>query len=566
MQRRGMMSAFDAHHATKIYYPALDVLDMFGLRSRDVHLLAPDRAANRYEPLPLVQHRAVEANANRDSNDECAFVSITNASWKEDRPELISPPMGSSRAMQLLFQLRQASRYPGKTALKVLTSCIRNTVLVHIAYKIEVRGTGRAVSVISQGLHTIKLSELEAMQDRDQWPQDLRGLIRRSTDHAVRHVKAQLNRREGHEVRDVNIAWKPRRHPPYQANIRQSPRFKILSPEDLSADERSCVICSDNYGSDNKAAVELPCGKHHMCMACLIQWSQSKGAQDANCHFCRSRIYEGMDLESLQFGISATDSKAYNVADEGNQGYNRWETFRRANADLDRRTVNQQGPYTFVTVNPKFTKLVLMAWELLVLSDHEDHTGTPEHLQPARYPESRYLREILADVLSRYEGARLPLATLFGDVLTRIGRALWAGFLKGEMSRYWSPAEIARRSIPGSVVRPGFKEFVERTLSRALMFTMVRICGADCTATRIWHHHGERLYYKIDLDNAGTAADFPRRLAEPGRPGPDDPAGVSESNDGINTDLSPLDRSNEEGDADGNMEGGGGEEALGRPA
>ncbi|KAF2766854.1 hypothetical protein EJ03DRAFT_167510 [Teratosphaeria nubilosa] len=321
MQDADMISAFESHHPTQIIYPALDILDWLGLRNRDVQLLPPVNAANRYEPLPLIQDRAVTANANRDSDGECAFVSITKASCEDDRAEFTPPTYSTSAVPSLLTELRKARRYPGKTVLKVLTSCSGSTVLVHVVYKIEMRDISRVSCAMPEGLCTFEISELEAARDGDQWLIDLKGLIGRSTDHAVRHVRAQLDGRRGVDLRDVNIAWKPRRHPPYRANIRRSPRFRILSPEDLREDERSCVICGDNYASDNETAVELPYGKHHMCMTCLIQWSQSKGAQDANCHSCRSRISEGTELESLQFGTSATDPKAYNIEDEGNQHY-----------------------------------------------------------------------------------------------------------------------------------------------------------------------------------------------------------------------------------------------------
>ena len=255
-----------------------------------------------------------------------------------------------------------------------------------------------------------------------------------------------------------------------------------------SSDE--CPVCRESLMEGK--LVSHCSGKqvfHHQCM---LNVCCGEGPENAKCPVCRQLLFtDEADLDYLKFGI--VNKKTYLSDDR----YNSWEEFERSCADLDKCLA--QNDTADIVCNTSFLHISRVAFGIIVDGALEEpRTSTPYHLQPARCSDLQLFIQRLAMTLNNMHGHRLRAAEIYECLQDSINAAFSLAYEEGKLRPRLTNEEIeavnARAGNSGNevVMRPGFAEFVGRTLSRMLMFVRLRRC--ECEAGVI-HWHGVRVYY-----------------------------------------------------------------------
>ncbi|KAK0284313.1 hypothetical protein LTR35_006029 [Friedmanniomyces endolithicus] len=158
--------------------------------------------------------------------------------------------------------------------------------------------------------------------------------------------------------------------------------------------------------------------------------------------------------------------------------------------------------------------VALSIWDDIVTHDLlETPFSTPYHLQPARSIHCAFLRSSIESSLNDRNGLQYPTSTayeiLLAEFLGRLSREyVRTGETLGSTGRQrretmQEPGRVGIVNGPGGFweygLAPGFMDFAQRTLSRMLQFLSLRMCHCSDVARQLFHQHGLRKYYNLDV-------------------------------------------------------------------
>ena len=122
------MALFTPSHQIDLSYPCPSLLADIGL-SGDSYLALPVSVSReRYEPLPLIEDKAVMAHTDRANAEETRVYSLTKATRAGQRAEISGPlsaSIGKRRCSitvsKLINHVRLCATYVGRTSLEMVT-------------------------------------------------------------------------------------------------------------------------------------------------------------------------------------------------------------------------------------------------------------------------------------------------------------------------------------------------------------------------------------------------------------------------------------------------------------
>ncbi|KAK5122911.1 hypothetical protein LTR85_003476 [Meristemomyces frigidus] len=114
-------------------------------------------------------------------------------------------------------------------------------------------------------------------------------------------------------------------------------------------------------------------------------------------------------------------------------------------------------------------------------------------------------QKALPAALDRFDGLHISTGVLFMGLGRELLCAFFHEFLSAGCHHSLTHEELCALSeyptAPALGLRPGFAEFVWRSLSRTLQFCTVRKCEDKEMCFSRWHKHGEKQYYKTESVN-----------------------------------------------------------------
>ncbi|KAK0344720.1 hypothetical protein LTR59_012401 [Friedmanniomyces endolithicus] len=520
-------SVFDFHHLVTIHYPSLRDLHS---STEDLALATPINCTSRYDPsLPLVADTAVGHNAGRMNNAETSFYSVTPA-VSSPSTRMASDDLAADE--RLLYDMQRAISGDGGTELFVVTFDVprpakfeghehaddeyagsrpgerrgdgelaspesnNREAMIRINRQTRLppvkQESGDYLAEIGSGEYTMTTIAFDAMESDALWLENMRALVHGRSDRAVRHVALQLERQARE---NPPVAWKATRRPFYSVEV-----LEISRPVDAKTlackpdtEDRCCSICREDYGPK----VE-PMALHN------------------SSHLCRQRLYSDEALRN-QIRFSAK-GKTYIYDDR----YDEWENHKRSMADLDEHLAENNR--TWITIH---RDVALSIWDDIVTHDLlETPSSTPYHLQPARSIHYAFLRSSIESSLNARKGLQYPTSTayeiLLAEFLGRLSRDyVRAGETLGSTGRQrrvmlQEPGGVGIVNGPGGFweygLAPGFMEFAQRTLSRMLQFLNLRVCHCSEDGGEMFHQHGLRKYYNLDMPTEEMIAETIAKL------------------------------------------------------
>ncbi|KAI7368908.1 hypothetical protein KC354_g2332 [Hortaea werneckii] len=490
-------NSLQPNHKVETIYPSLDMIRRLHLSSDQFLLLPPETHHNRYEPTDLIEDVPVMIHAERDGPEVVGVYSLSPGVYLRD-PAPVQQAISdyadnNDDASQLVFDFKLLSRYAGETLMKMITYKAESGQWLFIQRRTRYYDPRSKLHFLSRRSYLVALIQLQAMSCDDHWMQNIRDLVWRKSDHAVKHVRHQLldcqetYRLEVDEAVDCTYSWKPRRAPPYL-------RYELcvshgsLHAASLSTDDHSCQICGDDFDESDHAPLPLICCGNKLCRQCFLDVCKSGRPEEAKCCYCRALWFTNpRHLEMLKFGIRKQE---YGRNWSANVQYNDFETFERTCADLDRQRCEDSALRLQVDA-----ELLTRIWQHIVKGARlETPASTPLHLQPVRSPEFEELHRAMPAIFTKYDGIMTTLAIAEYALDNECMRGFALQFLRYADGR---PAAMVKFALelPRSVEpkRPGLATFMRRTVNRVLNFVEHRRCELQGCAGL--HKHGQKLWY-----------------------------------------------------------------------
>ncbi|KAK4554244.1 hypothetical protein LTR86_008772 [Recurvomyces mirabilis] len=505
------LSIFDPHHIVTIEYPDVELCGgwddgEYVFDSDKLALPGIENSAQRFEPQPLIQDKAVEAHSGLSSLAENPFLCVLPAPILTEAEvlDLLKDVKQCDHHNDLMQNMAIVTKAHGTSTLScVSVSGERSSdrpqpievdevpmMTFHLSSVLKHRDPSGEIEVDMKYAMTIQ--NFDAIESDEAWLAQLKWLMRGTTDRAVRHMELQL---QVGGLNKTTSVWKPPRTPDYASELHNITH--AVHPSEMPASDRDCIVCADDLAGPGMEPLALRCNqKHIICKSCLLKVLASKYPDDATCPYCRQTIFiEQKSLDRLKFSI--TDGAF--LADPQ---YDAWENFIRSCADLDTSLAEHNDEKVHVD-----EKLMLRIWEHLVEGMLlESEYSTPLDLQPARMPECAILLQAMRTALHSLDGANIPVRSLYRLLLDDIARHFARIMLGSSVVHTLSPDDQdvlvhqPQESLALIGFRPGFVEFFERMLSRMLRFVQLRVCGGCCwgglNTERGWHGHGLRMHYR----------------------------------------------------------------------
>ncbi|GAB1738462.1 hypothetical protein NU219Hw_g3268t1 [Hortaea werneckii] len=499
-------NSLQSNHKVEAIYPSLDMIRRLHLSGDQFLLLPPENHHIRYEPNDLIEDLPVIIHAERDGPEVVSVYSLTPGVYLKDpasvQQAILDYADNNDDASQLVFDVQLLGRYAGETLMKMITYKTEFGEWLFIERRTRYHDPRGKLHFLSRRSYLVALTQLQAMSCDDLWMQNIKDLVWRKSDYAVKHVRHQLldrqdvHRLEVDEVVDCTYSWKPRRTPPYL-------RYELcvshgsLHAASVSPDDRSCQICGEDFDASNHALLPLICCRNKICRQCYLDVCKSGRPEEAKCCYCRAVWFTNpRHLEMLKFGIRKQE---YGRNWSANVGYNDFETFERTCADLDRQRCENS------TFRLKIdAELLTRIWQHIVTGARlEPASSTPLHLQPVRSPEFEELHRAMPAIFTKYDGITTTLTVAECALDNECMRAFAVQFLRHADGR---PPMIVRLALefPRSVEpkRPGLASFMRRTINRVLNFVEHRCCEFPGCAG--WHKHGQKLWYSPPAEELAT--------------------------------------------------------------
>ncbi|KAK5741061.1 hypothetical protein LTR17_004211 [Elasticomyces elasticus] len=162
-----------------------------------------------------------------------------------------------------------------------------------------------------------------------EWHSNALNVLYRKSDRAWLHVKFQLQSQDGVQANAIP-PWKPRRGLGYNSAGTVDPSVTASVDDPLS-----CPVCYQDFDGLNVLALRLEChDTHFVCTDCWSTWVAGKDLDTVTCPHCRDKVTDEVK-KTMETGFRGNE---YRGNDDGNDRYTDYETFIRANSDLDQRT------------------------------------------------------------------------------------------------------------------------------------------------------------------------------------------------------------------------------------
>ncbi|KAK5678219.1 hypothetical protein LTS10_009389 [Elasticomyces elasticus] len=494
---------FSVFHAVTCNYPAKPSSGKLQDRGDRLTLLPVHDAQNRFRPEFLVTDPDVQMNT-RVFPQTVAMLSYSNAEpLIPSQVDAIAEAVDADSeqvpdAERLAQDMADCIAYNGTTRLNLFTytyTSLGNNemeIRIWIHRKSALQPNGAEVKLHSDTTYDMSLHEFEDINTDREWYSNALNVLYRKSDRAWLHVEFQLQSQD--DVQDNAIPpWKPRQGLGYNSAGTVDPSVTASVDDPLS-----CPICYQDFDGLNVLALRLECHDAHVvCTDCWSTWVAGKELDIVTCPHCRDRLTDEVKT-TMKTGFRGNE---YRRNDDGNDRYTDYETFIRANSDLDQRTHFDLSED--VTVNGS---LFFKIWKHLIDGSLlEPETSTPFHLQPARYAEVQFISAIIEKESAEFENPGVTSGELYTTLMTRFRIALsmrladspvWATLIAVKQKQIQSVYGVA----VDQYTRIGTTEFISKTLFRSLEFVRLRACHeAACIG---WHYHGAKAYHApVDKPN-----------------------------------------------------------------
>ncbi|KAK5705187.1 hypothetical protein LTR97_002304 [Elasticomyces elasticus] len=487
---------FNLRHAVHLVYPSVPN------SLKDWYTILPvHNAESRYSPQDalvdddVVRDRTVLSKHSVRMFSHTDAISIGRhemvAAYRKLKPMNLRSVVRLPGPERLVNDMKRWMVYNGGTRLDIATYQ-KDDMVMRIWIKLSSWLTlDHGATMQGTERYDMTLAEFEAITSTDLWYANALDLIRQRSDRAVRHVRLQMQWR-GLESKNPS-EWKPRSLTDYMI------MGNDLVIEDLEsvAEDECCPICQMSFdASNNFIPLRLRCHpKHTICDDCYITWAGT--SKTVGCPHCRARMFSDEELAMLIYGLDP-DGKTYNTSLPNNARFpDAWETFQRANVDLDTYKLLDDGIRNVHLQALLLTKV----WEHIIEGALlESPDSSPLHLQAGRFPETTFITAVIRDVFDEFEGQ--TCSSPHELITEAMVRRLNAEFRKSSTFAVLTRAQQKKMKYNHMhSVGPhssGLFTFLSRTLCRTLEFVQRRDCSdsAECSA---FHFHGERAFYNPNL-------------------------------------------------------------------
>ncbi|KAK3633271.1 hypothetical protein LTR56_002502 [Elasticomyces elasticus] len=489
---------FGLSHRVLILYPtALEELQ------EDYTILPIDNAENRHVPLHvLVDDEQVRRNTKPDDYDLAVFahndaVSIgrheTVSTYRKLQPRILRSTVKKSDPERLVSDMKQWTAYNGHSWLELATYQKGDAEMrIRLIRTSHLRlDDGAVLDDNREEAYDMTFLEFEGLNLSDLWFTNALDVLHQRSDRALQHVSFHRRRQ------------RLRRRNALQLKRKVLTDYMMLGKDLIVEDTNSvtddvCPICQMNFDpTNNVIPLRLKCHPTHtICDDCYVTWAGTTKA--VGCPHCRARMFTDDDLRMLIWGLGPT-YKTYDPSLPTNQRFpGAWETFQRANHDLDRYSLPEDDMREF-----SFDALLLTrAWHYLIKGALlEPAHSTPYHLQPVRFPETTFITSVIRDVFDEFEGHTRTEPHKYA--LQAITRRLNAEFRN---SAQWAILTLREQKVMKvnhlryfGERRHGLETFLSRTLARTISFSNGRYCESDSVECQhAWHKHGEKAFFNRD--------------------------------------------------------------------
>ncbi|KAK5741058.1 hypothetical protein LTR17_004208 [Elasticomyces elasticus] len=497
--QHNMATNFDLHHRVTVNYPVRPR----GLASRyRLNILPVHNYQNRYDPSqPLIYHPKVIATTKLTMADDFRMVSFEgdapsidarafHAKHQKIHPLLEFDGDQSLGPTRLMKDMAAWTAYNGTSVLDICThhkyhgkSGKELVVWVHIRRSSELK-LERGFTLMRSATYDLPLVEFEAIKTDALWHENALDVIYRRSDRAYFHVLLQA---KSQNLTMSRTQWK--------TPSRELDALGKFPPVNDTSDLEDCAVCFQPLDGGQPVA-QLPCHlTHALCRDCLRDWVKSIGLENVGCPFDRNPLYTAAEADFIRWG---TRGRGYYPTEASNQDYTPFESFVRSLGDVDAR--DDDDGQDFLTVKP----VVLMEfWDNLVAGMlRETNASTFLHLQPARYPGFRQVREYVKEAFEACADQFRPTDFIYEKVMDHVFSTLKQEHQKSTHFQTWTSAE-QKCSLENDQcahwaqhLRPGLLAFVRRMVQRTLMMAKIRDCNgtAGCAMSQ-FHYHGEKIYY-----------------------------------------------------------------------
>ncbi|KAK5712839.1 hypothetical protein LTR15_011832 [Elasticomyces elasticus] len=494
-----MATNFDLHHRVTVNYPVRPR----GLASRyKLNIIPVHNSQNRYDPSkPLIHHPKVIATTKLTMADDFRMVSFEgdapsidarafHAKHQKIHPLLDFDGDQSLGPTRLIKDMAAWTAYNGTSVLDICTHHKYHgkdgkelVVWVHIRRSSELQ-LERGFSLMRSATYDLPLGEFEAIKTDALWHSNALDVMYRRSDRAYFHVMLQA---KSQNLTMSRTQWK--------TPSRELDALGKFPPVNNTSDLGDCGVCFQPLDGGQPVA-QLPCHlTHALCRDCLRDWVKSIGLEAVGCPFDRNLLYTAAEADFIRWG---TRGRGYYPTEASNQDYTPFESFVRSIGDVDAR--DDDDGQDFLTVKP----VILMEfWDNLVAGIlTETNASTPLHLQPARYPGFREIRDYVREVFEACAGQVRTTDIIYKKVMDHVSSRLKQQHQMSGHFQTWTSAE-QKCSLENvqcihwvPYLRPGLLAFVRRMLQRTLMMAKIRDCNdtVGCAVSQ-FHHHGEKIYH-----------------------------------------------------------------------
>lgn len=477
----------EPHHRIDVTYPALNSLQW---KERPL-LHTPLNAAERYEPLPLINDIEVQRNSGRDLKEQTPFFSMYPASLER-------PAEGVMLCGDICKDMRELSRYIGITTLNVLIYNTEETAQpwIRICSGTTFRRVGGARSDGRKD-YNIPLQEFLAKRDHSRWYQDILHLIEMRDDRAARHVQIRL--REYVDNRDADhvtelyqkfaASFKPKRQPDYDLYLYQdrflaSDRTKSTS---LFKSKKQCMICKKSLNTSTHVGIAFPCSPEHVAgRSCVRELCHRSLPEHVQCPQCNVCLFDSQALDHLRFGV-------WEGRYEDDPRFTEYENFEKSCADLDMDVPSRSRhtPSFSLIVHPQ---LFMAIWYRMIFFGSLEMSLA--HVEAISAPEFNILERAIEKHVRRLDGVQTTTRILEWWLGLAIFQAFDHPFHAAGLGKYL-PRHLPTFAREEEFFRPGFQRFCERAFLRTLRFLELRTC--TCEDEKRIHSHGGRMFYNPGL-------------------------------------------------------------------
>ncbi|KAK4628631.1 uncharacterized protein CLAFUR5_04637 [Fulvia fulva] len=489
--RTKRVSIFKSHHATQILYPSRLLLK----DGEAMSISYPGDAQDRFERHPVVPDAAVILNKTSGNHDlDTDFTTYNPTSlWYDD---------DTMSTGDLFKDMQAVTQHVGATKLRVVLyyepaatapgAPRKNYVRINRFTRFEFPDRKPFYDKVE---YEIPYRDLPR-RPTTPWEQDLFELVRMASARAVLHAQQRLAAVGG---RLPEYQWKAPRTVALEKAIAHL--ATVMTKAELSEynstlpDEndhiKECPFCTEEFDdADTTDPVKLRCSKRHvLCKSCVQNICRTSGIANVRWPWCAVLLANDPNNHILKPNYLDPAAPFRN-----DPRYTKHENFERGCADLDAGHVRDDT-----------TKIVISKARFDFVCEILIHTSPSPERHERYWRDHRYTAEytiVTAAVHAfcrGWNGESWPVNEVYKQMRHMIFHCLADEWKKGEMYAYATDKlkQDVGEDLSKVPLRPGFVEFIDRSLNRLLRFMVVRRCDRDCGTLCGFHAHGERSFHKV---------------------------------------------------------------------